>query len=379
MFKGRATPEATKAFLERHQIHPDQRRKFCGVNVSSVAIGTYLGPMDEGTDQRVTKAVLQAIENGVNFIDTSINYRGQRAERSIGEAFRRGTLAQKFKREEIFVSTKAGFVPYEGNHVQNLAALFDEQYVQKGVAKKSDLVAQCHCLAPDFLNDQIERSRKNLQLETIDLYYLHNPEMQLEELPARIFYEKLELAFETLEKAVLDGKIANYGMATWDAFRDEETVQTYVSLEKCTVMAEKAAEKLGIKQHHFKAVQMPLSLAMPEAALLAGQKVNKSITEVKKLPAINAAKELGLDVATSAPLMQSRLCHDLPDFILENYPKDFSQAHCALAFPASFPAVDAVMVGMKDPLHVEHDAQFLKRRKLTIVELEKVIEGMMER
>lgn len=372
MFKGRANPEAARAVLERKGLHPDQRRMFCGIPVSSLAVGTYLGPMDEATDHKVTLACLKAIELGVNFIDTAINYRGQRAERTVGEAFRRGLSAGAFKREEIFVSTKCGFVPYEGAPTRDIGALFEQQYVAKGIARKSDLIAGCHCMEPAYLRDQIERSRKNLQLETIDLLYVHNPETQLEELPARIFYDKLEKAFEALEGEVRDGKIAAYGMATWDAFRDEETAQTHVSLEKCVEVALRAAKKAGSREPHFKAVQLPLNLAMPEAALMATQEIAG-----EKIPAIEAAKKLGLSVALSVPLFQSRLCHGLPDFIVDAFPKDYSQAHCALAFATSFSAVDCAMLGMKQLEHVEHNLRFLKFPRLAPATLNKVIEAMV--
>lgn len=372
MIKGQATLEAAGAFLEKKGLHLDQRRTFCGIPVSSLAFGTYLGAMDEATDRLVTLACLKAIELGANFIDTAINYRGQRAERSIGEAFRRGLLAGGFKREEIFVSTKGGFVPYEGAPTSAIAALFEERYVARGLARKSDLIAGCHCIEPAYLKDQIDRSRGNLQLETIDLFYVHNPETQLEELPARIFYDKLERAFEALEGEVRAGKIAAYGMATWDAFRDEDTSQTHVSLEKCVEAALAAAKKTGSRGHHFKAVQLPLNLAMPEGALIPTQDVAGG-----KFPAIEAAKKLGLNVATSVPLFQARLCHGLPDFIVNAFPKDYSQAHCALAFATSFPGVDSAMLGMKQIEHVEHDLRFLGLPRLAAGALDKIVAAMV--
>lgn len=48
--------------------------------------GTYLGEADEATDEKIIQAILQAVNRGVNVIDTAINYRGQRAERAVGKA-----------------------------------------------------------------------------------------------------------------------------------------------------------------------------------------------------------------------------------------------------------------------------------------------------
>lgn len=372
MFKGRAESSATQSFLEKSACNPTQIRRFCGVPVSSLALGTYLGAMDEITDSRVTQACIQALEQGCNFFDTAINYRGQRAERSIGEAIRRALLSNKVRREEIFVSTKGGFVPYEGNPVRDMVHLFEEQYVKRGIATAEDLVAGCHCMEPAYLLDQIERSRKNLNLETIDLFYLHNPETQLDELPERIFYDKLERAFAALEGAVQKGQIAAYGMATWNAFREDIGSQTSVQLERCFAAAERVAKSIGMSNHHFRAIQLPLNLAMPEAVLLKTQKLG-----MNTMSAVDAARTLGLDIAVSVPLFQSRLCHDLPDFIVEAFPKEFSQAHCALAFATAFDGVSAAMVGMKNPEHVAHNLEFLKHPKLTADQLHKVIQVMV--
>src|SRR5437868_3436600 len=56
--------------------------------LSSLGIGTYLGEPDSPTDAAYTEAVVAAIEGGINVVDTAINYRLQRSERSIGAALR---------------------------------------------------------------------------------------------------------------------------------------------------------------------------------------------------------------------------------------------------------------------------------------------------
>ena len=75
-------------------------------------------------------------------------------------------------REGVVVATKGGFLPFDGP-------------APPGLLRPGDLVAGSHCMTPRYLEDQIERSRVNLDLETIDIYYLHNPETQLGEVPRR--------------------------------------------------------------------------------------------------------------------------------------------------------------------------------------------------
>ena len=36
-------------------------------------------------------------------------------------------------------------------------------------------MSDVHCMHPNFLQNQLERSLENLGLETLDLMYLHNP------------------------------------------------------------------------------------------------------------------------------------------------------------------------------------------------------------
>jgi hypothetical protein len=89
--------------------HPEDRAPLTAAHltVSTLGIGTYLGEADDATDAAYTEAVIAAVECGFNVVDTAINYRLQRSERSIGAALKE--LARRgYGREEIFLCTKAG-------------------------------------------------------------------------------------------------------------------------------------------------------------------------------------------------------------------------------------------------------------------------------
>ena len=87
--------------------------------------------------------------------------------------------------------------------------------IPTGSLNTEDVVGGMHCLAPAFLSDQLERSRRNLGIETIDVFYLHNPETQLGYVSEDMFYERIRSAFELLERQVTAGSIRYYGAATW--------------------------------------------------------------------------------------------------------------------------------------------------------------------
>jgi aryl-alcohol dehydrogenase-like predicted oxidoreductase len=117
-----------------------------------------------------------------------------------------------------------------------------------------------HCIAPAYLADQLERSRRNLGLEAVDVFYIHNPETQLAEPGEEGFYGRLQEAFAFLEKAASDRKIQWYGVATWNGFRMPAGERGAMNLREVL----KAARGAGGEQHHFRFIQMPFNLAMPD-------------------------------------------------------------------------------------------------------------------
>ena len=171
MLKGSATSEGTAAYraAQGAGAADGHFREWRGLSLSSLGLGTYLGHDDDATDALYEAAVERAIVSGINVVDSAVNYRGQRSERAVGRALGRLVSAGGAAREGVVVATKGGFLPFDGP-------------APPGLLRPGDLVAGCHCMTPRYLEDQIERSRVNLGLETIDIYYLHNPETQLGEV-----------------------------------------------------------------------------------------------------------------------------------------------------------------------------------------------------
>ena len=88
---GWATPEGTAAYARRFQGRAaDGHFRLCqGLTLSSIGLGTYLGEPDEATDAAYSGSVERAAALGCNVMDSAINYRFQRSERSIGAAMRK--------------------------------------------------------------------------------------------------------------------------------------------------------------------------------------------------------------------------------------------------------------------------------------------------
>src|SRR5260370_38498529 len=110
-----------------------------------------------------------------------------------------------------------------------------------------------YCMAPAYLENQIERSRRNLGLETIDLFYIHNPESQLADVSREVFRQRLKDAFALLEKMVKAGKLQYYGVATWSAFRVAESSRDYMDLFELA----KIAQEFPADTHAFAFTHFP--------------------------------------------------------------------------------------------------------------------------
>lgn len=344
---GSATTEGTARYRARLDTpgHTGHFRKANGLWLSSVGLGTYLGHWDDETDARYTAAVKRAVELGCNVIDTAINYRFQRSERAVGRALRELMDAGVAQRDELLVCTKAGFLSFDNDPPPNPMAYFQTEYLMQGVMGQEDVVGGMHCVAPAFIENQLARSLANLGVETIDVFYLHNPETQLQSVSQQDFSTRMRAVFEVLEKAVAAGRIRIYGAATWDGYRKPKQSPDHLSLEELIRLAQEA----GGQDHHFRAVQLPFNLAMPEALLQPFQHVGGEV-----VPLLEAAQQLGVTVFTSAALLQGKVAEGMPEGLRAGLGAELeSDAQRAIQFARSAPGVTTALVGMSSIEHVE--------------------------
>ncbi|HZM85020.1 MAG TPA: aldo/keto reductase [Blastocatellia bacterium] len=344
----KATPEGTRRYAQRMNstVSRGHFRERDGLALSSIGLGTYLGHWDEHTDRNYHEAIKRAIELGCNVIDSAINYRFQRSERAIGGALKQMFDGGKAARDEIVVATKGGFFPFEDEPPRDARAWIIENVVDKGLARAEEIAAGSHCMTPAYLEDQLTRSLKNLELDTIDIYYVHNPESQLEAVDRDEFDRRLRAAFEFLERAASDGRIGCYGTATWNGYRQQPGSRGYLSLEEVTAIA----RDVGGDAHRFRAIQLPHNLAMPEALTSDNQPVDG-----EPLSLLMAASRLGVTVMCSASMFQAKLSQNLPPFVGEALKGLSTDAQRAIQFVRSTPGVTTALVGMSKRTHVEEN------------------------
>lgn len=351
LLQGRATPEGTAAFAQRMARGPAHFREAGSLHLSTLGIGTYLGrPTALGADPYVA-AVSRAVELGVNVIDSAVNYRDQCSERAVGEALRRLIADRIVSRSEVFLSTKGGFIPGDAHHGRDMADTLADA-LERHLCDRGDIVAGCQCLAPAYLEDQIHRSRENLGVETIDLYYLHNPELHIDHLGRAEALRRITAAFRVLEEQVRKGRLVRYGVATWEGLRRADTDQRQLSLPELLDAARAAS---GGDMPHFAAIQFPINLAMTEAARTAHCRL-----EGRSATLLEFAQRRGLLAFGSGTLLQTRLLGHIPaaaNAVLGNPPSD---ALAAIQFSRSVPGMTTALVGMSNLGHVESNTRCLE-------------------
>jgi len=325
------------------------------MELSSLGLGTYLGPSTEAADAAYAEAAGAFFAAGGNVFDTAANYRGGRSERALGAAFK------NLPRDGFFVSTKAGYVPMPEttDPEEGPRAWFHRVFEAPGILAPDDLVDGCHAMTPRYLAYQLEISRQALGLETVDLFHLHNPEQQLAHLGPEGFYAAIEKAFEACEGFVAEGKIRAYGVATWNGFRVPPGQDGHLSLARLLAGAVSA----GGRDHHFRWLQLPLNLAMPEAYLAPTQPMDGTA-----MTPLAAAQAAGLSVQTSASIMQARILRQLPDGFAEALGLR-TPAQAALQFTRSCPGVTTALCGMGRAAHVAENVAVLANPKLDPVAL----------
>ena len=347
MISGFATPEGTKDFSKNSSVNPDNFNIFEDLHLSNIGIGTYLGNPDNQTDELVKNAVKQSILSGVNIIDTAINYRAQKAERSVGKAISELIQEDKISRNQLFVSSKNGYVTNDADIQEDFMQYVMRELGKPGIVKEGDITSGYHCMTTAYLSDQLDRSLKNLDLECIDLMYLHNGiEGQISDISKEQFLEKLKSVFELYEQKRDEGKIKFYGMATWECFRVKDDNPQYLSLEDVIQMA----KNIGGENHGFKFIQLPYNMNYDQALLGKNQKIQN-----KPVSILESAVTLGVGVFTSVPFMQGRLLAPgiMPEF------GDLKSSLRALQFIRSSPGVLAPLVGQKSSEHVSENLEIM--------------------
>ena len=349
MISGHATSDGTSRFVKKHtSVAKNHFKNFDGLFLSSVGIGTYLGNPDDITDKLVTESIKTSVKSGINVIDTAINYRSQKAERSVGKAVSELVESGDVKRDEMFISSKNGYITNDGDINEEFWTNIQNTLVKTSVIKSGDISSGYHCMTIPYLQDQLNRSLKNMELDCIDLMYIHNAaEGQLQDISKVEFMKNLRDVFEFYEKQRKEKVIRYYGMATWECFRVPKEHPQYLSLNDIV----KISIEVGGENNGFKFIQIPYNMYLDQALTLKSQEINANQYSI-----LEAAVKLGIGVFASVPLMQAKL---LAPNVLPEFGGLTKSSHRAIQFVRSTPGIIAPLVGQKSHVHVQENLDIL--------------------
>jgi hypothetical protein len=294
---GHATAEGTRDLAER--LRPAAPHGYAtlgatGLTVSRLGFGCYR--VDDRTPEH-REALQAALRAGCNLIDTSTNYADGASERLVGATLEALVREGGAVREGVVVVSKIGYV--QGT---NLDLARERERAGRPFPEMVKVSDDCwHCIHPEFLADQLARSRERLRLATLDVCLLHNPEYFLSDarkrragdLEARRaeFYRRMRDAFACLEEAARRGEILWYGVSSNTAaapLGDPEATSVGRMLA--------AAEEAGGKEHRLRVLQIPMNLFEPGGALERNTGPDDGRT------ALEEASAAGLGVLVNRPL-----------------------------------------------------------------------------
>lgn len=164
---------------ERMELRPLGRT---GVSVSQIGLGTMMfGAKTDETES--VRIIDQALESGVNFIDTADAYGGNETERIVGRA-----LARDGIRRKIVLATKFLFPQGDDPNARGLS--------------RRHVISAC------------EASLGRLQTDWIDLYQLHRPSAEI----------PIDETLRALDDLIRAGKVRYVGVSMFPSWRIVESL-----------------------------------------------------------------------------------------------------------------------------------------------------------
>ncbi len=149
-----------------------------GLRVSEISLGSWLTYGGSVEKENAMKCIATALENGINFIDSAEIYAHGGAETVLGEFFAEG----EYNRMDYVISSKV-FWPFSETDVNRW-----------GNGRKN-------------IRNAIEGTLKRLQMDYIDIYYMHRYD----------YTTPLKETMMVLDDLVREGKIHYWGTSVWTA------------------------------------------------------------------------------------------------------------------------------------------------------------------
>ena len=272
---GHATPGGTASYVARILASPSPTHPTShgyttmgstGLTTSRLGFGGYRIDISSDTHRQ---ALLKALREGCNLIDTSTNYADGGSERLVGSVLSDCIKGNEVTREEVIVVSKIGYV--QGQNLKRAEAREKAGNPFPEMVKYGDGI--WHCLHPEFLEEQLTLSLDRLGVATLDVCLLHNPEYFLSDAKNRklpidsktlrdlrtTFYQRLQQAFVYFEQQIATGRLQFYGVSSNTCTAKPNDPEA-TSLSRMLEAAQAAAKELNQTTHHFRVLQLPMNV-----------------------------------------------------------------------------------------------------------------------
>ena len=306
-----------------------------GLKVSELSLGTWQvgGKWGSGfSDENAETILNEAIDQGINFIDTADVYENGKSERAVGKVI-------QSRKEQIYIATKCG--------------RFINPHVSEGYQ-------------PKVLREYVEQSLKNTGLDRIDLIQLHCP-------PTAVYYR--QEIFEEFEKLKEEGKVAYLGVSVEKV---EEALKAIEYENVCTVqiifnMVRHRPMELFFKE--AKRRNIGIIARVPLASgLLSGKFDSDTQFEQEDHRHFNRKGE-AFDQGETFSGIDYNLGLEVADRLKSVFPKEIALANIALKWVLMFEEVSCVIPGVSKVAQLNANLETLNIRNLSDEEM-KAVEGI---
>ncbi len=308
---------------------------YSDLTLSTIGLGTWAmgggdwkfgwGPQN---DDASTAAIHQALDEGINWIDTAAIYGHGRSEEVVGRAI-------KGIRDSVIIATKCGRV-WEG----------DSREIGKSLTVKS-------------IRGEVEASLKRLAIDVIDLYQIHWPEPD----------EEIEEGWSTMAALVKEGKVRYVGVSNFslEQLKRAQAIHPITSLQPPYSMLRREIEEEVMGYCETNQIGI-IAYSPMQAGLLSGGFTKQRADNLPE------SDWRGRHPFFNEPLLSRHL--GIVDQLGEiAKAKNCSLAQLALAWVLRFPVMTSAIVGARSPEQISETSKAGTIR-LTQTEIDQ-IEGIL--
>lgn len=307
------------------------RKGYSSREMGRIALGTHLGDFSKEDSEKQIQAMIHALKNGIYTLDGAINYRGMCSEKDEGIAINTLIHSGKFNRADIFITSKAGLLFGDIRAGMNPKKYLSEILEPNGISQDDFIEYEglYQTLEPQFYEIALNKSLENLNLETLDVHYIHIPEISRRKLSLDEFYDKMEVLLRWYEEKVKEGKIRNYGLALEFMVEEPNEVKWNFEMEEI----KRRADKIANGKSHFRYVLFDYNVLCD-----SGRTVKNQTVDGMQVSLIDACHKLELETVASMPFamgdgFENHTLSEMLEFALNS--------------------MDHVIVGSKNPKHID--------------------------